>query len=57
MANWAHEVPFLARELVIYHSLSRLAERGLAPKLLAYAYEGSLDRITGFLVERMDGSA
>lgn len=55
IARFQHEVPALQREVSTYASL---ASRGfpLAPKVVGYAYEGTMDRTIGLLLEDVSGS-
>lgn len=55
IARFKHEIPALEREVSTYASL---ASRGfpLAPTVIGYAYEGTMDRTIGFLMEDVSGS-
>ncbi|KAK4099823.1 hypothetical protein N658DRAFT_487403 [Parathielavia hyrcaniae] len=56
LARFPHELPFLFREMDAYHSLAQEASVfRLAPKLVAYVFEETPDRVTGFLVEPVQG--
>ncbi|KAI2791734.1 hypothetical protein POX_c04611 [Penicillium oxalicum] len=55
IARFRHEVPALQREVSTY---ALLASRGfpLAPKVIGYAYEGTINRTIGLLMEDIAGS-
>lgn len=54
-ANQTHEVRWVATEIKAYQYLNHVGGNCLVPKLLAYVYEVSPDRVVGFLVERIEG--
>lgn len=54
IARFSHEITYLAREVKAYHALA-CHDSLLAPKFLGYVFEGSQERIVGFVFEKISG--
>lgn len=54
LAVFPHQLSFLANELRVYHALREL-QPSLIPRLAAYVYEQTPDRVIGFLCEAIEG--
>ena len=54
IARFGHEIPALHNEIKAYGVLEKHGFRH-APKFLGYVYEETIDRVTGFLMEALNG--
>ena len=54
IARFQFEIPQLQQEIQAYHALQR-HKSSIAPNIIGYVYEGTKDRVIGFLMEALSG--